>query len=72
MMAITNLIRFNNLQGDIFGGVMVAVVSFLLASFVFGAVSGMGISMGQSVAAFLPLCLAIPQRCSLNQSGQSP
>ncbi|RAM50240.1 MAG: hypothetical protein C6Y22_18520 [Hapalosiphonaceae cyanobacterium JJU2] len=30
-MAITNLIRFNNLRGDIFGGVTTAVVSLPLA-----------------------------------------
>jgi|GEM_PF-2219004 SulP family sulfate permease len=30
-MAITNLIRFNNLGGDIFGGVTTAVVSLPLA-----------------------------------------
>ncbi|MBD2253517.1 SulP family inorganic anion transporter [Nostoc parmelioides] len=40
-MAITNLIRFNNLRGDIFGGVTAAVVSLPLA-LAFGVASGVG------------------------------
>ncbi|ABA22636.1 hypothetical protein Ava_3026 [Trichormus variabilis ATCC 29413] len=30
-MAITNLIQFNNLRGDIFGGVIAAIVPLPLA-----------------------------------------
>jgi sulfate permease, SulP family len=40
-MAITNLIRFNNLRGDIFGGVTAAIVSLPLA-LAFGVASGIG------------------------------
>jgi SulP family sulfate permease len=40
-MSITNLIRFNNLRGDIFGGVTAAVVSLPLA-LAFGVASGVG------------------------------
>ena len=40
-MAITNQIRFNNLRGDIFGGVTAAVVSLPLA-LAFGVASGIG------------------------------
>lgn len=40
-MKITNLIRFNNLRGDIFGGVTAAVVSLPLA-LAFGVASGVG------------------------------
>lgn len=40
-MAITNLIRFNNLRGDIFGGVTAAIVSLPLA-LAFGVASGVG------------------------------
>lgn len=40
-MSITNLIRFNNLRGDIFGGVTAAVVSLPLA-LAFGVASGIG------------------------------
>jgi SulP family sulfate permease len=40
-MAITNLIRSNNLRGDIFGGVTAAVVSLPLA-LAFGVASGVG------------------------------
>ncbi|MGI0494892.1 SulP family inorganic anion transporter [Alkalinema pantanalense CENA528] len=40
-MAITNQIRFNNLRGDIFGGVTAAVVSLPLA-LAFGVASGVG------------------------------
>jgi len=40
-MAITNLIRFNNLRGDLFGGVTAAVVSLPL-SLSFGVASGVG------------------------------
>jgi sulfate permease, SulP family len=40
-MKITNLIRFNNLRGDIFGGVTAAVVSLPLA-LAFGVASGIG------------------------------
>lgn len=40
-MTITNLIRFNNLRGDIFGGVTAAIVSLPLA-LAFGVASGVG------------------------------
>lgn len=40
-MSITNKIRFNNLRGDIFGGVTAAVVSLPLA-LAFGVASGVG------------------------------
>ncbi|WNZ44770.1 SulP family inorganic anion transporter [Leptolyngbya boryana CZ1] len=40
-MTITNLIRFNNLRGDIFGGVTAAIVSLPLA-LAFGVASGIG------------------------------
>jgi SulP family sulfate permease len=40
-MALTNKIRFNNLRGDIFGGVTAAVVSLPLA-LAFGVASGVG------------------------------
>lgn len=40
-MAITNQIRFNNLRGDIFGGITAAVVSLPLA-LAFGVASGIG------------------------------
>ncbi|MGI0484144.1 SulP family inorganic anion transporter [Pantanalinema rosaneae CENA516] len=40
-MAITNQIRFNNLRGDIFGGVTAAIVSLPLA-LAFGVASGAG------------------------------
>lgn len=40
-MSITNQIRFNNLRGDIFGGVTAAVVSLPLA-LAFGVASGVG------------------------------
>jgi SulP family sulfate permease len=40
-MVITNKIRFNNLQGDIFGGVTAAIVSLPLA-LAFGVASGAG------------------------------
>ncbi len=40
-MTITNLIRFNNLRGDIFGGVTAAIVSLPLA-LAFGVASGAG------------------------------
>lgn len=40
-MAITNRIRFNNLRGDLFGGVTAAVVSLPLA-LAFGVASGIG------------------------------
>ncbi|WP_199246269.1 SulP family inorganic anion transporter [[Phormidium] sp. ETS-05] len=40
-MSITNKIRFNNLQGDIFGGVTAAIVSLPLA-LAFGVASGVG------------------------------
>jgi SulP family sulfate permease len=40
-MSITNVIRFNNLRGDIFGGVTAAVVSLPLA-LAFGVASGVG------------------------------
>ncbi|WP_421659162.1 SulP family inorganic anion transporter [Leptothermofonsia sp. ETS-13] len=40
-MAITNQIRFDNLRGDIFGGVTAAIVSLPLA-LAFGAASGAG------------------------------
>jgi len=41
LMSITNQIRFNNLQGDIFGGVTAAIVSLPLA-LAFGVASGIG------------------------------
>lgn len=41
LMAITNRIRFNNLQGDVFGGVTAAIVSLPLA-LAFGVASGAG------------------------------
>ena len=40
-MAITNQIRFDNLRGDIFGGVTAAIVSLPLA-LAFGVASGAG------------------------------
>ena len=40
-MSVTNKIRFNNLRGDIFGGVTAAVVSLPLA-LAFGVASGIG------------------------------
>ncbi|MCU0546347.1 MAG: SulP family inorganic anion transporter [Oscillatoriaceae cyanobacterium Prado104] len=40
-MSITNQIRFNNLRGDIFGGVTAAIVSLPLA-LAFGVASGVG------------------------------
>jgi SulP family sulfate permease len=40
-MSVTNLIRFNNLRGDLFGGVTTAVVSLPLA-LAFGVASGIG------------------------------
>ncbi|MBE9184655.1 SulP family inorganic anion transporter [Microcoleus sp. LEGE 07076] len=40
-MSITNQIRFNNLRGDIFGGVTAAIVSLPLA-LAFGVASGIG------------------------------
>jgi SulP family sulfate permease len=40
-MAITNQIRFNNLRGDIFGGITAAIVSLPLA-LAFGVASGAG------------------------------
>jgi SulP family sulfate permease len=40
-MSITNLIRFNNLRGDVFGGVTAAIVSLPLA-LAFGVASGIG------------------------------
>jgi sulfate permease, SulP family len=40
-MAITNRIRFNNLRGDLFGGVTAAIVSLPLA-LAFGVASGVG------------------------------
>ncbi|GAB4213378.1 MAG: SulP family inorganic anion transporter [Synechococcales cyanobacterium] len=40
-MAITNLIRFDNLRGDLFGGVTAAIVSLPLA-LTFGVASGVG------------------------------
>jgi sulfate permease, SulP family len=40
-MSVTNLIRFNNLRGDIFGGVTAAIVSLPLA-LAFGVASGAG------------------------------
>ena len=40
-MSITNVIRFNNLRGDIFGGVTAAIVSLPLA-LAFGVASGVG------------------------------
>jgi SulP family sulfate permease len=40
-MQVTNLIRFNNLRGDIFGGVTAAIVSLPLA-LAFGVASGVG------------------------------
>lgn len=40
-MKVTNLIRFNNLRGDLFGGVTAAVVSLPLA-LAFGVASGVG------------------------------
>lgn len=40
-MSITNQIRFNNLKGDIFGGVTAAIVSLPLA-LAFGVASGVG------------------------------
>ncbi|WP_446858880.1 MULTISPECIES: SulP family inorganic anion transporter [unclassified Phormidesmis] len=58
-MSITNLIRFNNLWGDIFGGVTAAVVSLPLA-LAFGVASGVVPLVGcrgQFVSASLPLCL---------------
>lgn len=70
-MAITNLIQFNNLRGDIFGGVTAAVVSLppaVHSALPLGWVPAVD-SMGQFVAAFLPLCLAVPQR-RLNRPGQ--
>ncbi len=59
MMAIANLTQFNNLRGDIFGGVTAAVVSLPLALVGWGPSVD---SMGQFVAAFLPPCLAVPKR----------
>ncbi|NDJ16980.1 SulP family inorganic anion transporter [Myxacorys almedinensis] len=44
-MAITNQIRFNNLRGDIFGGVTAAIVSLPLA-LAFGVASGTGAIAG--------------------------
>jgi sulfate permease, SulP family len=41
LMSITNQIRFNNLRGDIFGGVTAAIVSLPLA-LAFGVASGVG------------------------------
>ncbi len=40
-MAITNQIRFDNLRGDIFGGITAAIVSLPLA-LAFGVASGAG------------------------------
>jgi SulP family sulfate permease len=40
-MALTNYIRFNNLRGDLFGGVTTAIVSLPLA-LAFGVASGVG------------------------------
>jgi MFS superfamily sulfate permease-like transporter len=44
-MSITNRIRFNNLRGDIFGGVTAAIVSLPLA-LAFGVASGVGLIGG--------------------------
>jgi sulfate permease, SulP family len=41
LMSVTNLIRFNNIRGDIFGGVTAAIVSLPLA-LAFGVASGVG------------------------------
>lgn len=41
MSSVTNLIRFNNLRGDVFGGVTAAIVSLPLA-LAFGVASGVG------------------------------
>ncbi|MFM7615148.1 MAG: SulP family inorganic anion transporter, partial [Synechococcales cyanobacterium] len=40
-MTITNQIRFNNLRGDMFGGLTAAIVSLPLA-LAFGVASGAG------------------------------
>jgi SulP family sulfate permease len=40
-MAITNQIRFDNLRGDVFGGITAAIVSLPLA-LAFGVASGAG------------------------------
>ncbi|MBD0267945.1 MAG: SulP family inorganic anion transporter [Cyanobacteria bacterium Co-bin8] len=44
-MAITNRIRFNNLQGDLFGGLTAAIISLPLA-LAFGVASGAGAIAG--------------------------
>jgi SulP family sulfate permease len=44
-MSITNRIRFNNVRGDIFGGVTAAIVSLPLA-LAFGVASGVGLIGG--------------------------
>lgn len=44
-MQITNRIRFNNLQGDIFGGITAAVIALPMA-LTFGVASGAGASAG--------------------------
>jgi SulP family sulfate permease len=45
MMAITNRINFNNLQGDVFGGVTAAVIALPMA-LAFGVASGAGPTAG--------------------------
>jgi SulP family sulfate permease len=47
-MSITNRIRFNNLRGDIFGGVTAAIVSLPLA-LTFGVASDVGLIGGLSL-----------------------
>lgn len=44
-MSITHKIRFNNLQGDIFGGITAAIVSLPL-TLAFGVASGVGLLGG--------------------------
>jgi SulP family sulfate permease len=59
-MAITNLIRFNNLGGDIFGGVTTAFVSLPLAlAFGGGAIGGF---YGAVCGSFFAALFGVPQR----------
>ena len=51
-MSITNRIRFNNVRGDIFGGVTAAIVSFPLAFIAILLIRGEGSIHGFLVLVF--------------------
>ncbi|MGI0494888.1 hypothetical protein ACN4EG_24150 [Alkalinema pantanalense CENA528] len=57
-MKVANLIQFNNLQGDVFGRVTVAIV-FLLLVLAFGITFSVGSIGGLSGAIFIGLFAAL-------------